>query len=218
MIHGGHLSPGDCLPPERVLSEMLDVSRSSLREGLAVLRAEGYVEMRRGIGGGTFITELDVAYARWLATMAADSDLLREIIDVRTAVETQIAWLAAERRVDEQIDEMRSMLDVDGKSLSAQEFRDIDSRFHRMLAEAAGSPRLLALMQSARGELFTPASSLLTSSPTIARSHEEHRDIFAAVAAAEPELAATQMRAHLQSTFNDVALAVADSTANAAHS
>lgn len=208
MIHGGSLSPGDRLPPERELSDLLSVSRSTLREGLSVLRSEGYAEVRRGVGGGTFVADLQRAYARWLSTMAADDALLREIIDLRTAVECQIAWLAADRRDDTLLVRMRSCLDVDGAVLTTPEFREIDSQFHGLLAEAAASDRLTSLMLSARGELFTPASALLTSNQTIVRSHGEHLDILCAVERGDSQAASKVMRVHLQSTFDDVTSAV----------
>ena len=69
MVHVGELGPGDRLPPERLLCEMLNVSRSTLREGLRALRTEGYIEVRRGSSGGNFITPLNEPYARWLRTM-----------------------------------------------------------------------------------------------------------------------------------------------------
>lgn len=210
MIRAGSLSPGDRLPPERELSDMLAVSRSTLREGLSVLRSEGYAEVRRGVGGGTFVADLEHAYARWLAAMADDNSLLREIIDLRTAVECQIARLAAERRDGDQLASMRTTLDVDELTLTAPAFREIDSRFHGQLANAAGSIRLTSLMHSARGELFTPASSPLTSSPMIRRSHGEHVRIFEAVESGDPALASTMMREHLRSTFDDVATAIVE--------
>ena len=91
MIYGGQLRPGNRLPAERRLSEMFSVSCSTLREALSRLRAEGYVDVRRGVEGGTFVTGLAQPYARWLARMAADETLLRDIIEVRMAVECQIS-------------------------------------------------------------------------------------------------------------------------------
>lgn len=209
MIHGGQLRPGDRLPAERRLSEMFSVSRSTLREALSRLRAEGYVEVRRGVDGGTFVTELAQPYARWLAQMADDESLLREIMDVRTAVESQIAWLAAARRTMVDLEQLEEAIALSGEKISPRQFRESDTRFHGLLAEAAGSPRLRGLMETARGELFTPASEPLILRDTIARSHQEHRDILAAVRDGDSELAARRMRDHLHATCADVAGAIA---------
>ena len=208
-IHGGQLRPGDRLPAERRLSEMFEVSRSTLREALSRLRAEGYVDVRRGVEGGTFVTELAQPYARWLGQMAADESLLREIIDVRTAVESQIAWLAAERRTPDDLRQLAGAIALDGAELTPRQFRESDSRFHGFLAEAAASPRLRRLMETARGELFTPASEPLILRATIERSHEEHHTILAAVRDGDGESAPPLMRHHLHATFEDVAEAIA---------
>lgn len=48
----GQFRPGDRLPTERELSEMLDVSRTTVRTAVAVLEREGLIAVRRGRGGG----------------------------------------------------------------------------------------------------------------------------------------------------------------------
>ncbi|WP_234791444.1 FCD domain-containing protein [Mycolicibacterium mucogenicum] len=187
---------------------MLEVRRPTPQELPRVLRADPYGEIERGSSAGTLVTELDEAYARWVTTMAADRRILRRITDVRVAVESQIAWLAAQRRIDHQLDAMRDVLELNAHSMSVDEFHENDLRFHGLLAEAAGSPRLTSLMQSMRSELFSPASAPPTSSSTIVPSHQEHRAIYEAVAAAEPELAATRMRIHLQSNDTGITACV----------
>src|SRR5438270_13385456 len=54
-IGSGLLAPGERLPRETDLAAMLDVAPMTLRTALAVLRDAGYVETRRGNGGGTFV-------------------------------------------------------------------------------------------------------------------------------------------------------------------
>ncbi|NUR25959.1 MAG: FadR family transcriptional regulator [Catenulispora sp.] len=204
MIHMGELGPGDCLPPERRLCAMLEVSRSTLREGLRALRTDGYLEVRRGATGGTFISRLDEPYARWLASMRSDKGRLREIMDLRSAVECEIARLAADRRTRTLLEDMAATLAMDPAGLSAKQFREADAQFHGLLADAAASPRLKTLMMEARGELFVPASAPLIDEPTMTRSHAEHIAILEAVQARHAEQAEEAMRNHLRSTFVDV--------------
>lgn len=207
MIHRGELAPGDRLPAERRLCALLQVSRSTLREALNALRADGYIEVyRSGPTGGSFISHLDVAYGRWLAWMQADSSRLREIMHLRTAIECQIAWLAAEN--SQALDEPSVILPAHRSNMSQKEFREADGRFHAALADAAGSPRLKSLMLEARGELFVPASSSLINTSMIDRSHREHEIIMDAVQASNPGAAAEAMRAHLASTYDDVSSAL----------
>ena len=51
----GRYRPGDCLPPERALAEFLNVSRTTVREAVAILTSEGLIEIKRGRGGGLFV-------------------------------------------------------------------------------------------------------------------------------------------------------------------
>jgi GntR family transcriptional repressor for pyruvate dehydrogenase complex len=213
MIHRGELQPDDRLPPERRLCGMLQVSRSTLREALNALRADGYVEVRRGAQGGTFVSHLTEPYARWLAWMRADGTRLQEIMNLRTAVECQIAWLAAARHAVKPIPGLASTLNDGGSAMGPREFRLADGRFHSLLADAADSPRLKALMIEARGELFVPASAALLDGPTIARSHAEHRAILRAVGQGDPSAAAESMRTHLASTLHDAASVIDRSSA-----
>ena len=57
-ILNGELKPGDRLPPERELVEQFDVSKVTLREALQTLEANGYIERKRGVNGGSIVLEL----------------------------------------------------------------------------------------------------------------------------------------------------------------
>lgn len=131
-------------------------------------------------------------------------------MDLRSAVECEIARLAAERGTETHLEELSATLSVNDSELSPKLFREADSQFHELLAEAAASPRLKTLMAEARGELFTPASAPLIDALTMARSHAEHRAILQAVQDRNPLLAAQSMRAHLHSTFVDVSCVIED--------
>jgi GntR family transcriptional repressor for pyruvate dehydrogenase complex len=204
MVHVGELGPGDRLPPERQLCEMLQVSRSTLREGLRALRTEGYLEVKRGSSGGHFISRLDEPYARWLGSMRDRPAQLQEIIEVRMAVECQVSRLAAERWDHRRLRGLQLSVEGDPSDMSPRDYRDADAQFHLLLADAAGNARLKALVSQARGELFTPANSALLDSRTMLRSAAEHRAILGAVRAGDADRASCLMREHLQSTFDDV--------------
>ena len=59
LVRTGNLKPGDQLPPERDLAQMLQVSRPSLREAMRGLQILGVVKSRQG--GGAYISSLDAA-------------------------------------------------------------------------------------------------------------------------------------------------------------
>ena len=59
-IGAGILEPGAQLPPEAELAARLEVAPMTLRQALAVLRSAGFIETRRGRGGGSFVREVEL--------------------------------------------------------------------------------------------------------------------------------------------------------------
>lgn len=208
LIRRGELLPGQRLPAERALCEQLGIGRNTLREGLRQLRADGYVEVRRGTAGGTFITDLRVPYQAWLTYLHANPEVLDELIDLRLAAERHLAWLAAQRITDETITALESTVDEMNGAMAAGDFRRLDSSFHTLLADAAQSPRLARLMLSARSELFVAASTPMVDENGVTTTRCEHAAIIAALAERSPDKAADAMVDHIEHTRADMARVV----------
>lgn len=139
--------PAQQLPPERELATMLGVSRASVREALQQLTENGYLEVRRGRKGGTFVR------ANWGPNSAehvrrqlvAHWSEFEQIFDARRLIEPLIARTAAERRT---LDDMRAIaaalqayLDAPDRDAS----RRADSRLHLAIAEATHNHFLVAI-------------------------------------------------------------------------
>lgn len=197
LIHQGEFGPGDRLPAERDLAGQLGIARLSLREALKSLQADGYVEVRRGARGGTYVTELSEPVARWRARMRTESGEFDDIVNFRIALETEAAHLAALRRDDMDLAALRTTIeDLKGAGGRAA-FRGVDSRFHSALAIAARSPRLRAAIESTRAELFF-THDLLPFIDPIEETVRGHTAIYRAVADADPEAAGAAMRDHIE--------------------
>jgi len=104
-IGSGVLRPGERLPPELELAEMLDVAPMTLRQALAILRDAGYVETRRGRGAGSFVAD-DVARPLGLGGRVPTEAELVDLIDWRRAISGEAAHLAAERGDAARLDEI----------------------------------------------------------------------------------------------------------------
>jgi DNA-binding FadR family transcriptional regulator len=152
LIHSGELGPGDKLPSERELADRLGVARVSLREAIKLLQGTGYVEIKRGARGGTFITGLEAAYRRWVGRLREEASELDDIIDYRIAIESRAAALAAVRRVESDLAEQRTAIERLDDAQERSAFRLADSQFHGAVARASGSRRLEAAIHYARGE------------------------------------------------------------------
>jgi GntR family transcriptional regulator, transcriptional repressor for pyruvate dehydrogenase complex len=197
-IRIGLLAPGSKLPPERELAQQLRISRSTLRQALTTLVQSGHLVSLRGRTGGTFVAErpplvdpvgepLDVG--AW------------EVLDQRVAIEAGAVLLAAERaraprleRLDELIEAMRAQTE------DFEEYRRTDLRFHLGLAEAAGSPRLIAEMTEVQGQM-TDLIALIPHPPEVlARANEQHAKIVKALRRGDGPRAVRLIREHTEGT------------------
>ncbi|MBE2319712.1 FadR family transcriptional regulator [Solirubrobacter sp. CPCC 204708] len=150
----GLLEPGARLPPERELCEQLGIARSTLRQALTALVQSGHLVALRGRAGGTFVADPPPALQPRPESLLS----WRETCDTRVAVELGVAVLAAERASADDVERLRALVaamaeDVEDFGL----YRQADVRFHIGLAEATGSPALVAAMtetQGAMGDLF----------------------------------------------------------------
>ncbi|MGY2289511.1 FadR/GntR family transcriptional regulator [Pseudomonas sp. SDO528_S397] len=132
----GQLTPGEKLPSESAIVGEYGVSRTVVREAISRLQASGLVETRHGVG--TFVLARDERHGLHLAPDTAVS--VRSILELRMGLETQAAALAALRRTDEQLQQMRQALDDYQDSLDNNDSSvEPDVRFHRLIAQATGN-------------------------------------------------------------------------------
>jgi len=196
-IRSGELSPGDRLPPERELAFTLGVGRVSVREAIRVLSEEGYVAVRRGARGGTFVTNLEVPYRVWLERLQNRVGELDALLDLRIAVEGHAAYLAAGRRSKSDLEEMRESVLALSEAESRQSFRQADSQFHASVAGAGRSPKLADLAMRARGEFFVPTDTLLFQDQ-VDTSVSDHSKIIEAIEVQSPIDARDAMAEHIE--------------------
>ncbi|MCW2743106.1 MAG: FadR family transcriptional regulator [Blastococcus sp.] len=202
-INGGQLSPGDRLPNERELAVQLGVARLTLRQALRLLIGEGYLSSKRGNSGGTFVTDLSQPHLVWLERVRRHPEWAVDLIEFRKAVEERAAVLAASRATDEQLQAMRVSVAEAAEPASRGVFRQADHRFHATVAEASGSPRLLAAVVQARGELFVPVDAIQYRD-RFTQTCEEHAAILDAIQRHDAAAAAAAMEAHLESSLRDL--------------
>jgi DNA-binding FadR family transcriptional regulator len=199
LIHDGALSAGDRLPGERDLAADLGVGRVSVREGIRLLASAGYLTVRRGAMGGTFVAGLDSPYEAWLERMRSRAGELDSILDLRIALEGHATSLAAGRRSTAEVDALRATIaDMQGSS-SRRSFRLADSQFHALVATAARSSRLAEVIAQARGEFFVPADTLMFEEQ-IGASVSGHEAILQALSRQAAGAARTAMTDHIEAT------------------
>ena len=145
LINSGHFAQQSQLPPERILASQLQVSRSTLRDALANLEADGKVW--RHVGRGTFVGKCPPEDIE-VFPMPADLTNPAEVMEVRLILEPQIAELAARRAAIADIAFMKQCLEKGDAARDTATYEMWDGALHRAIAEASRNTLLLALFNA----------------------------------------------------------------------
>ena len=148
-IMAGELRPGEKLPPEREIAQMLEVSRNSVREALRIMDMTGVISSQQG--SGNYITcEFQKSIAETMGMMFAMSQInYQQISQIRYALEQQAFALASQM---ETLEELVKRLD---RSMDEQENARIDKQIHFTLAQASGNVLLLNILEACSGVIDT---------------------------------------------------------------
>ena len=141
IIESKKLSPGDRLPPERALANLLAVSRPSLREALHILQAQGLVSIKHG--QGSFVQEPLVAQELRAKVMTKTHDL-NELYDAREVLEVPASRWAAEKATKEDIRILRTILNQMANitaitPVDYDELQILDAKFHLTIVNVAAN-------------------------------------------------------------------------------
>lgn len=199
----GVLEVGDRLPAEAELAQLFEIAPMTLRQALAIMREAGYVETRRGRGGGTFVRcavpppAAEAATSR-LASFTVDD--LRDLTDFRRLTAGAGAALAAERASAAEIEELSTLVEQMAAPPPFDAFRRADSRFHLAVASASRSPRLAAAEMQVQADLAELLALIPHPPEALRLSNGQHRAVLAAIARRDPEAARTLMESHAAGT------------------
>ncbi len=135
------LRPGDRIPNETELSEMLSVSLGSVREAMKILSALGVIDIQRG--NGTFISQPDSLSSMdpVLFSFLLMSPTKKEIMDFRTAIEREVLYMAVRNAGEGDIEALRENLErfkgISGNGREINEEKlETDLEFHHLLSQA----------------------------------------------------------------------------------
>jgi len=193
------LQPGDKLPSERELAEMLQVSRSSIRDAIRSLELMGLVEPRQG--AGTIVRELS---AESLVNPFANAlkrrqELVSELLDFRKMLEPPLAARAATHASPDEISEMEEILQRQEGKLSQGEVAIAeDAEFHYSVALASGNSIVLKVLDIIMDLLRDTRERSLQLKGRPERSLAGHRRILAAIKRHDAGAAKDAMRRHIE--------------------
>jgi GntR family transcriptional regulator, transcriptional repressor for pyruvate dehydrogenase complex len=200
LIRRGELRPGDRMPPERELAELLGVSRPTVREALRALSILGIVRSRHGSGNylGTMDEQALQEPLRWLLTLSLPAQDVDAVLQFRMVLESGLARLAAERISEDALDRLRDLLGELEAATSDEEVLRADMKMHAVIAEEANNPLLLWMLNAAV-ELNVAARSRTVRVPGVkAKVASDQRAIVDALEKRDGNEAAEAMWRHLR--------------------
>lgn len=200
-VAGNSLKPGDRLPGERELCELLGVSRPSVREALRSLQTRGLLRVQHG--RGVFIAAPDDG-GRALERLVRLREIgLDELFAMREVLEVPAAGWTAKAASEEQLSNVvrtyEALEDAVLTGRAPQELQVIDARLHLQIAEYANN-RFLAMTQTILQDMLTRSMDTTLAIPgRPARSVREHARIVEALVARDAARARAAARGHIRS-------------------
>ena len=197
-IKKGILKPGEKLPSERKLADLLRVSRASIREAIQALAFSGYLEVIQG--KGTYILEISTKYDEIINFFSEFSNYsLDYLMEARIMLEGEFARLAALNANQEEIDEIERVFNeiVNSKDINSFVVKDLE--FHLTIAKATHNPIMNGLMKIIGEMLYKETRKIIEiSRDTRVNTVETTRDLVQAIKKRNAERAGELMSEHIR--------------------
>lgn len=199
-IRAGRLTEGEKLPTEQSLVQQFGVSRTVVREAVSRLRSLGLVDARQG--SGMFVIKPDVEPLKFDPQTSASIEAVLQIVEVRRALEAEVAELAAQRRKPADVLAIRRALaSIDEAVTAGRDGVAEDVAFHRAIAQAAGNPFLIRtldyLSQFLQDATRVTRANEARNARFSAEVLEEHQALLAAIEAGDPTAARSAAARHM---------------------
>jgi GntR family transcriptional repressor for pyruvate dehydrogenase complex len=187
-IRAGRPGAGEKLPTEAALVEQFAVSRTVVREAVSRLKSLGVVESRQG--SGVFVRQAAFAPLNFDTRSSASMQAVIQMVEVRRALEAEVAALAAQRRSPEQLRHIRlAMAALDEAVRTGGDGAEEDVNYHRAIAGAAHNPFLIStldyLRQFLRGVTRVTRANEARRADFARQVRDEHEAITCAIEAGD---------------------------------
>lgn len=198
LIVSGRYKPGDILNGEIDASDRLQVSRTAYREAVRILAAKGLVESRPKVGTRvspqTRWHMLDPDVLSWIFEFEPDELLMSNLFELRKIVEPEAAALAAVRRSDEELEEMKKALaGMAEHTLASEAGRLADQDFHSAVLRASRNAFIVSLTSGVGAAISWTTIFKQRHNPLRRDPIPDHARVYEAVKAADPKAAHAAM-------------------------
>ena len=185
-ILSGKYQPGEILTELKLVGD-LGVSRTPIREALRRLEQEHIIEMT----------------PKGVLVLGVSQQDLEDILEIRTRIEGLAAYMAAKNITDEQLKELREIVDLQEfyvPKRDADRINFLDSKFHLLIYRFSGSVPLYDTLMPLHKKVLKYRKASVENEVRSTHSYQEHRAIFDAIAAHDAPLAEARMMAHIANT------------------
>ena len=206
-IRAGRPAAGEKLPTEAALVEQFGVSRTVVREAVSRLKSLGVVESRQG--SGVFVRQAAFAPLNFDTRSAASRQAVIQMVEVRRALEAEVAALAAQRRNATDIERIRqAIVALDEAVKAGGDGADEDVNYHRAIADAAQNPFLIStldyLRQFLRGVTRVTRANEARRADFARQVRDEHEAIAAAIEAGDATKARRVAARHMDNAIKRI--------------
>jgi len=211
LIHSGVFKPGDKLPPERDLSRQFNVGRMAVREALRVLEDSGFIYIKQGSNGGSFIKEPEpTSVSKSLTTFAQLSNItLEQLTEAKLAVELAIIESVIQKITDKDLTELGQSIEEAKRALSNGAIPlSYNMDFHLALARATGNPLFESFLTAIMNLLIGFLGKGKPEEENITEHIKSHETLYRAIARKDVNKAKQLTKKHVLDVGVNVGKAV----------
>ncbi|MFJ4706044.1 FadR/GntR family transcriptional regulator [Streptomyces anulatus] len=196
-LMSGEVQPGDRIPSERRLTEMLGVNRPTVREAIKSLGFLGLLEIRQSSGTYFRGTDSDVLYRLFELGLVLGERGARDMVQARAELEVVVAGLAARERDEAGVELLRARLAA-MRECPDEEFPEADTAFHAALGELAGNTVLRDVLKGMRAMVQRGWVERTGAVRSREVAYDDHVPIYEAVAQGDADAARAAMARHME--------------------
>ena len=202
-ILGDRLEVGTELPSEAELIQGEGFSRSTVREALRLLEADGLIVTKRGPGGGIRVSRPDMnQISRSMAILFTSQAVThREFLQFRRTIEPAIAALAAEQATDEQRQWLLTLARSEDQTYTGV---GASVQFHEAVAVCSNNRVIAAVLSAVESALEAPVGPTALPSAAVHGTTKSHVRIAKLISAGKAAEASAAMLRHLDAFFKEV--------------
>jgi GntR family transcriptional repressor for pyruvate dehydrogenase complex len=204
ILLSGEYEVGEKLPSEMILAERFGVSRSSIREAMKLLEAEGLVRVVHGVG--TIVNDHEAGGRNDLAEfLVIDGTTVPDLFEARLVLESEMAFRAAKRLTSSDANELRQILrKLNDKTLSVEEYVETDVALHLAIARATKNKIFIHIFENLKKTLIEYSLRVIKVPGRRETANDGHQALVEAILNRNPSAARKAAIEHIEKVEHEI--------------